>query len=141
MVGSQVTVFVLDSSSVLRYIDNEAGADRVNAIFKACVRHQAKMCIPALQWGEIAGELRKRLGALVGRRALESLLPFELDVVSASAERAVRAAALRVDRKIPYADAFGLNLAMDSAEHILVTADYDFKKVADLARIEFLPAK
>ena len=141
MVGSQVTVFVLDSSSVLRYMDNEAGADRVNAIFKACVRHQAKMCIPALQWGEIAGELRKRLGALVGRRALESLLPFELDVVSASAERAVRAAALRVDRKIPYADAFGLNLAMDSAEHILVTADYDFKEVADLARIEFLPAK
>ena len=113
----------------------------MNAIFKACVRHQAKMCIPALQWGEIAGELRKRLGALVGRRALESLLPFELDVVSASAERAVHAAALRVDRKIPYADAFGLNLAMDSAEHILVTADYDFKKVADLARIEFLPAK
>jgi hypothetical protein len=30
---------------------------------------------------------------------------------------------------------------MDSAEHILVTADYDFKEVADLARIEFLPAK
>ena len=57
------------------------------------------------------------------------------------ADGAVHAAALRVDRKIPYADAFGLNLAMDSAEHILVTADYDFKEVADLARIEFLPAK
>lgn len=136
-----MTVFVLDSSAVLRYIDNEAGAYRVNAIFKACVRRQARMCIPALQWGEVARELRKRLGALAGRRALESLLPFELDVVSASAERAVNAAALRVDRKISYADAFGLNLAMDSPEHILVTADYDFKEVADLARIEFLPLK
>lgn len=141
MVAKQVTVFVLDSSSVLRYIDNEAGADRVNAIFKACVRRQARMCIPALQWGEVAGELRKRLGALVGKRTLESFLLFELDVVSASAERAVHAASLRADRKIPYADAFGLNLAMDSAEHILVTADYDFKEVADLARIEFLPLK
>jgi predicted nucleic acid-binding protein len=141
MVGTQLIIFVLDSSSVLRYIDNEAGADRVNEIFKACVRHQARMCISALQWGEIAGELRKRLGALGGKRALESLLPLELDVVSASAERAVHAAALRVDRKIPYADAFGLNLAMDSTEHILVTADYDFKDVADLARIEFLPLK
>ncbi len=29
--------FVLDSSAVLRYIDNEAGANRVNAIFKDCV--------------------------------------------------------------------------------------------------------
>jgi predicted nucleic acid-binding protein len=122
MVGTQVTVFVLDSSSVLRYIDNEAGADRVNEILKACVRHQARMCIPALQWGEIAGELRKRLGPDGGKRALH-------------------AAQLRMDRKIPYADAFALDLAMDSREHILVTADYDFKDVADLARIEFLPLK
>jgi predicted nucleic acid-binding protein len=136
-----VTVFVLDSSSVLRYIDNEAGADRVNEIFKACVRHHARMCISALQWGEVAGELWKRLGPHGARRALGSFLPFELDVVSANAERAVHAAMLRVDRKIPYADAFGLNLAMDSPEHILVTADYDFKDVADLARIEFLPVK
>jgi predicted nucleic acid-binding protein len=141
MVGTQVTTFVLDSSSVLRYIDNEAGADRVNAIFKECVKHQARMCIPALQWGEVAGELWKRLGAAGGRRALESLMPFELDVVPASAERAVHAAALRIDRKIPYADAFALDLALDSQEHILVTADYDFKDAADLARIEFLPLK
>jgi hypothetical protein len=46
-----------------------------------------------------------------------------------------------VDRKISYADAFALDLAMASLEHILVTADYGFKAVDDLARIEFLPAK
>lgn len=136
-----MTVFVLDSSAVLRYIDNEAGGDRVKAIFKACVKQQARMCIPALQWGEIAGELRKRLGASGGTRVLESLVPLELDVVPASAERAVHAAALRVDHRVPYAVAFALDLSMDSPEHLLVTADYDFKGVADLARIEFLPAK
>lgn len=141
MVGTQVNVFVLDASAVLRYIDNEAGGDRVNAIFKACVKNQARVCISALQWGEVAGELRKRLGAAGGRRVLESLMPIELDVVPATAERAVQAAALRLDRKLPYADAFALNLAMVSAEHNLVTADYDFKAVADLARIEFLPLK
>ncbi len=72
---------------------------------------------------------------------LESLVTIELHVVPASGERAVHAAAIRVDRNIPYADAFALDLAMDSTDHILVTADYDFKEVADLARIEFLPAK
>ncbi len=136
-----MTVFVLDSSAVLRYIDNEAGGDRVNAILKACVKRQGEMCISALQWGEIAGELRKRLGASTGGRVLESLVTIELHVVPASGERAVHAAAIRVDRNIPYADAFALDLAMDSTDHILVTADYDFKEVADLARIEFLPAK
>jgi uncharacterized protein with PIN domain len=126
---------------MLRYIDDEPGADRVEAIFKVCLQRQGKMCISALQWGEIAGRLRKRLGPLTATRVLETLLPPEMEVVAATGERAIRAATLRLDRKIPYADGFALDLAMDSAEHILVTADYEFKAVADLAAIEFLPGK
>jgi predicted nucleic acid-binding protein len=94
-----------------------------------------------VQWGEVAGNLRKRLGATHEIRILSSLLPSESEIVHASSDRAVRAAALKVDRKIAYADAFAVDLAMDSSDHVLVTADYDFKAVDDLARIEFLPAK
>jgi hypothetical protein len=32
-------------------------------------------------------------------------------------------------------------MAMESADHVPVTADYGFKAVAYVARIEFLPAK
>ena len=126
---------------MLRYIDKEAGADRVIAIFKTCVRRQAEVRISAVQWGEIAGNLRRKVGASNQNRILDSLMPFELEIVSATGERAVRAAELRVDRKISYADAFALNLAMDSPDHLLVTADCGFEAVEDLARIEFLPVK
>lgn len=134
-------VYVLDSSALIRYIDNESGADRVNAIIKACVSGRAEVCVSAIQWGEVAGNIRKRLGAQSEAGILGTILPSEAEIVAASGERAVRAAGLRVDRKIAYADAFALDLAMDSPEHILITADYGFKDVADLARIEFLPAK
>jgi predicted nucleic acid-binding protein len=134
-------VYILDSSALLRYIDNESGADRVNAILKECASLQAKACISAIQWGEVAGNLRKRVGETQQMRILNSLLPSELEVVSASAERAIRAASVKVDRKIAYADAFALELALDSAENVLVTADFGFKEVADLVQIEFLPAK
>jgi PIN domain nuclease of toxin-antitoxin system len=136
-----MTAYVLDSSALLRYIDNEAGADRIEGILIDTVAGQAKVCISAVQWGEVAGNLRKRLGALQERRILSSFLPSESEIVAASAERAVRAAEIKVDRKIAYADAFALELAMESADHVLVTADYGFKAVDDLARIEFLPAK
>jgi len=53
----------------------------------------------------------------------------------------VRAAEIKVDRKVSYADAIALELAMSFADHLFVTADYGFKDVADLARIEFLPLK
>ena len=141
MVDPSLPGYVLDSSAVLRYLDGEAGAGRVKEIFRACLGGKARMCVSAVQWGEIAGELHKGQGVDAGRRVLESLLPFELEVIPASAERAVVAAALRVDRKIAYADAFAMELAMNSSHHILLTADYDFKVVTDLASIEFLPVK
>ena len=136
-----MAVFVLDSSAVLRFIDKEAGADRVRAVFRAFADGQAEVRISAVQWGEVAGNLRKRLGALAQNRILESLMQLQPEIVPASAERAVRAAELRVDRKLAYADAFALDLAMDSVDQVLITADYDFKAVDDLARIEFLPVK
>jgi hypothetical protein len=74
-------------------------------------------------------------------RILSGLLPSEAEVVPVSLQRAIRAAEIKVDRKIAYADAFALDLAMDSSDRILVTADYGFKTVTDLAQIEFLPAK
>jgi predicted nucleic acid-binding protein len=136
-----VTVFVFDSSAVLRYHDNEPGADRVEAIFEDCAHGFGEMCISAVQWGEIAAVQRKHLGEQAQDRLLASLMELQLRVISVTAERAERAAAVRVDRKISNADSYAIELAMDSPDHLLVTADYDFKAVTDLARIEFLPVK
>ena len=136
-----MTVYVLDSSALIRYIDNEAGAIRVEEILKACTTGRAKVWISAVQWGEVAANLRARLGESGQMNVLSSLLPSEAEILPATAGRAVLAAALRVDRKISYADAFALDLAMDSTQHVLVTADYGFKSVDSLAKIEFLPPK
>jgi predicted nucleic acid-binding protein len=136
-----MTKYVLDSSALLRYVDDEAGADRVAEILAACVAGRAKVLVTAVQWGEVAGNLRKRLGGLHEARIMSSLLPSECDIVSVSGERAIRAAGIKVDRKVAYADAFALELAMDSPDHLLVTADYDFKDVAGMTNIEFLPLK
>jgi PIN domain nuclease of toxin-antitoxin system len=136
-----MTTYVLDSSAALRYVDNGAGADRVEEILSACAGWRAALCISAVQWGEIAGKLRKRFGHSEEIRILGGLVPSEAKIVPATADRAVHAAALRVDRSIAYADGFALDLAMDSPDHVLVTADYGFKAVDDLARIEFLPPK
>jgi ribonuclease VapC len=136
-----MTTYVLDSSAALRYVDDEPGADRVEEILGACASWRAELLISAVQWGEIAGKLRKRVGASDEVRILSGLLPSEAQIVSASADRAVRAADLRIDRSIAYADAFALELAMELPDRVLVTADFGFKSVADLAQLEFLPAK
>jgi predicted nucleic acid-binding protein len=136
-----MTAYILDASALLRYIDDEAGAERVEVLLSACVAGTAELCISAVQWGEVAGNLRKRLGASQERRILSTALPSEAEIISVGGERAVRAAGIKVDRNISYADAVALELAMSFQDHVLVTADYGFKAVEDLARVEFLPAK
>lgn len=131
---------VLDSSALLRYIDDEPGADRVEVILASSIAGTLTAKMSAVQWGEVAGKLRSHHGPKEQSRIMSGL-PSEIEVVPVSPDGAVRAAELRVDRKVSYADAFALDLALQSAEPVLVTADYGFKVVADIVSIQFLPAK
>jgi hypothetical protein len=73
--------------------------------------------------------------------ALSRLSAFGFQVVPADGERAVQAAMIRLKRKIPYMDAFGVELAANSRQRVLVTADFDIKPASGDVTIEFLPAK
>ena len=164
--------FILDSSAVLRFTDDEVGADRVAEILRGCsalVLHRLRrpavdetgqfaflfvllylrICflsevecrVSALQWGEIVGKLHKRLGFHQYQQIAQNFKRTKLSIVSIDSQRAERAAAIRVDYKLGSADSYAAELTLDSPESVLVTADYDFKAVEDLIRIEFLPAK
>jgi predicted nucleic acid-binding protein len=135
------SVFVLDSSAVLRLLDSEAGADRVEEILDAHMARSAEVAMSAVQWGEVAGLVRRRRGQIAQQQALTDLGFFQIRIEPATPGRAVRAAEIKEDRKLPYADAFAVELAMDLANSVLLTADFDFKKVSDLTKIEFLPLK
>jgi hypothetical protein len=72
---------------------------------------------------------------------LSRLSSFGLPIIAADADRAVRSALIKLKREIPYVDAFGIEVASDSRDHIFVTADFDFKPASRDVAIEFLPAK
>jgi len=136
-----VTTYVLDASAVLRFYDRETGWERVAQVLSQGMARKVGLTISAVQWGEIMGAVRKKQGVGAELRAMGILSRFPLQIEPATAERAMRAAELKVDRKIAYADAFAATLAMEIAESVLVTADYGFKTVEELTRIEFLPPK
>ena len=132
---------VLDASAILRYLDNEAGADRVATIIKAHIAGEARAIVSDLHWGEIAGVVYKRHGADVMEKVMSRLDAFGFESASVTRGRAMDAAIIKVQTGIPYADALGVQLASDSSEHIFITADFDVKPAANRVRIEFLPVK
>lgn len=136
-----MTTYVMDASALIRFIDDEPGADRVDAILEECGRGQAGMCLSAVQWGEVVANTRKRFSLEEQFKILSNLLPETARVFAADQKCAESAARFKVDYGVGYADAFALDLAMQSADSVLITADYGFKAVESLARIEFLPVK
>ena len=133
--------FVLDASAILRFLDGEAGVIRVKEIFRSALRDECKVVVSAVNWGEVIGKLHLRHSPEIASNRSSRLLRKRLEIIPATAERAVRAAILKVTHKIPYADAFGVELAGDSTNHILITADFDVLPAANTISIEFLPTK
>ena len=133
--------YVLDSSALLRFLDGEAGNDRVAEILKSQLRGTARVLVSAVHWGEVASVTAKTYGEKAVESTLSRLAAFGIELVPATAARAVRSGLIKSALKIPYADAFGVDLASDSADHVLVTADFDVKPAEHDIAIEFLPRK
>ena len=136
-----MVTYILDSSAILRYLDDEPGAVRVSEIIKSHLGGRCTAVISALHWGEVAGISCKAHGKQAMELALSRLHAFGLEVVPADADRAIRASLVKLKRGISYVDAFGVELAADSADRVFVTADFDVKPASRDVAIEFLPAK
>ncbi len=132
--------YALDASAILLYLDNEAGAERVEEIIQGHLQGADRAVVSAIHWGEIAGCIYRRHGRQGLNRILARLNLFAFEIVPVDSERAVRAAVIKIEVKIPYVDALGVELAR-SENCIFVTADFDLKAATDEARIEFLSRK
>lgn len=136
-----MVTYVLDSSALLRFLENEAGAERVSDIIKAHLEGSSQVMISAPHWGEVAGITCKKRSQTMMELVLSRLHAFAFVLVPADADRAVRAALIKLKRNIPFVDAFGIELAAEQSDRVFVTADYDFKPASRDVVIEFLPAK
>ena len=134
-------IYVLDASALLRYLDGEAGAEVVSSIIKGHLAGTHKVVVSAMHWGEVAGIVCKRHGRPGMGAALSRLSAFGFEIAAVTGDRAVNSALIKLERQISYADALSVNLAGDSVEHILVTANLDLKAAEEDVRIEFLPAR
>ena len=134
-------IYVLEASSLLRFAERSEGSARVEEILEFAMHGRSNVLISAVNWGEVAYVANTLLGSVTAQKLLSSLLLFNLSVVPVTQIRAERAAAIKRSRRLAYADCFAVELASDSSDHLLVTADLDMKSAEGDIKIEFLPTK
>ena len=132
---------VLDASALLRFLDAEPGADRVEQLLLQCAAGQVILLMAAVNWGECISALVRHNGMDAANEVIDRLSSLRLTIEPCGAHEAEETAFLKEKFKIPYADAFAAALAKNE-DALLVTADYDFKKLPQgLIKIDFLPVK
>lgn len=135
-----MTTYILDASAILRFFDQEAGVVRLSEIFKDVALGRAAAAVSAINYGEVIGIAYKRGGSRRFNQVIAEINELKIQIIPVDADRSARSAIIHADLRIPYADCFAIELA-STPDHVLLTADFDFKPAAQDIAIEFLPAK
>ena len=119
---------VLDSYAVLAYLFGERGHEKVVTLFEKAADSSKTALIAAPNWAEVRYQVERKAGAQRWTEIREKLLALPLEVVSAGADLAEAAGAIKVARKMSLADCFAAALAKERRAD-LYTGDPEFKAV------------
>jgi hypothetical protein len=111
--------YVLDASAILRYIDDEAGAERSRGDSQRHARpHRRRYASRLCNGARLLESYRKRLGP--GKRNLgvehQSFAKRSHKLFPLLRSGRFMRPDFRVDRNLAYADGFAMDLALDSAD-------------------------
>ena len=132
---------VLDASALYRFLTKGDGAQLVAEAFKQAASSGTSLMMSAVNWGEVYYALVKRIGLGKTDAVMADVLDkAPISLVGVTAEDAVRAARLKAQYNLPYADAFAA--ALTGGQHVLVTADVvHFERVPKLRLLKLPRAR
>jgi ribonuclease VapC len=129
--------YVLDANAILRYLDNEPGAARVEQLLNQARATGSELSISAVNWGEVLYVLMRKLSRTDATALARKLRSLPIAIVPVTDADAEHAAEFKAQYAMPYADCFAAALAAD-LKATLVTADFDLKSCASVVKLEFL---
>ena len=128
---SNATDRVFDSWALLAWIQNEPAADAVEAFILDARRGTAALSLSSINAGEIYYQLVRRQGQELAEAFWRDVVSgrFPLRLFSATDARVRRAARLKAQFPIAYADAFAIALALE-LQQPLVTGGAEIGEAA-----------
>lgn len=133
----RAAVRVLDSYSLIAYIEGEAGKDTMIEIFRSARDSGKALYLSVVNWGEVYYITLREAGQERADEVAHLISTLPVQVVPADLELAKQAAEFKAVKKMSYADCFAAALSkLRKAE--LVTGDKEFKQVEGEVKIQWL---
>jgi ribonuclease VapC len=122
---------------VLAWLQDEAGAETVEGLLLAGRRQQLPLLITVINLGEVYYRVARQHGHPFAEGVIRQLKGLPIELCPCDEDLAIRAARIKTDFPIAYADAVAA-AAAQREEAIVVTGDPEFRKVEHLVSIEWL---
>ena len=129
--------YVFDSHSFLAFFQKEDGAETVARILEKAIAQQMDRFICLINLGEIIYITKRNFGDIKKLEVLARINQLGVKVLPVEEALVFKAAEIKAEYPISYADCFALACAQEQAA-ALVTGDPDFKKVEHLVDIHWI---
>jgi len=129
--------YLFDSHALLAFFQNEEGAEIVAEILQRAVKKRLDRLICVINLGEIIYITKRRFGDSKKLEVLARVHQLGLQVLPVPQSLVFKAAEIKAQYPISYADCFALACAMKHSARV-VTGDPDFKKIAHLVSIDWI---
>jgi predicted nucleic acid-binding protein len=128
---------VFDSHAILKFAQDETGANRVEELLAASRDGGIRAFINEINLGEIYYITIRKMGIEPAREFLEHFHNLPVDIVSASWEIIASASEVKAKYALSYADCFAVASALKHGASV-VTGDSEFKNVEHLIEIDWI---
>jgi ribonuclease VapC len=133
----KAAVRVLDSYSLLAYIEGEAGAEQMIEIFRVARDSGRSLFLSVVNWGEVYYITMREAGHERADEVAHLISTLPIQIVPADLDLTRQAAELKSKHRMSYADCFAAALARQRKAE-LVTGDRDFRQVEGEVKILWL---
>jgi predicted nucleic acid-binding protein len=123
-----VSTIVLDSSALLAFLENQAGASRIANLLSLALQGEREVLMSVVNWGEVCYASSRAKGADVARRTEAQVAQLPVTIVDADRPLTRVAAEFHVRYKLPYVDCFAAALASRHKAPV-ATCDRDFSRI------------
>lgn len=137
--NSDAPVYLLDSFAVLAYLKGEPSGERVRAILRQAEKGACRALLSVINLGEVAYIIEREKGLKRVQEILALIHHEPLEIIEVSLELTLKAAHIKANHPLSYADAFVVAAAQECLGTIL-TGDPEFHTVENLVKIEWLHA-